>query len=244
MRRSTNLYGVPIDIVTMDSAIERGKNLIESKGFSMICTPNTEILMQAKDNDDLKQILKTSDMNIPDGIGLVIASKIHKLGLIEKVAGVDLMKEMLNYCNLTKKSVYLLGGDEESAVGAVETIKSEYKTIRIAGYHNGYFKDVDTDRIIADINKVKPDFLMVGLGAPKQEKWMYDNRSKLDVKLGIGIGGGIDILSGKAKRSPQIFINLGLEWFYRLMKQPQRIGRMLILPKFLFKVMTSKEIAK
>lgn len=244
MRRSTNLYGVPIDIVTMNSAIERSKNLIETKGFSMICTPNTEILMRAKDDEALKKVLKTSDMNIPDGIGLLIASKIHKLGLIEKVAGVDLMKEVLHYCNLSKKSVYIFGGDQESAEGAANAIRNEYKTIRIAGYRNGYFNEEETDKIIADINKAQPDLLLIGLGAPKQEFWMYNNRQKLDVKLGMGIGGGIDILSGRTKRAPKIFISLGLEWLHRLIKQPQRFVRMLVLPKFLFKVLTSKEIAK
>lgn len=244
MRRSTNLYGVPIDIVTMNSAIERSKNLIETKGFSMICTPNTEILMSAKDDEALKKVLKTSDMNIPDGIGLLIASKIHKLGLIEKVAGVDLMKEILHYCNLSKKSVYIFGGDQESAEGAANAIRNEYKTIRIAGYRNGYFNEEETDKIIADINKAQPDLLLIGLGAPKQEFWMYNNRQKLDVKLGMGIGGGIDILSGRTKRAPKIFISLGLEWLHRLIKQPQRFVRMLVLPKFLFKVLTSKEIAK
>lgn len=244
MRRSTNLYGVPIDIVTMNSAIERAKNLIETKVFSMICTPNTEILMSAKDDEALKKVLKTSDMNIPDGIGLLIASKIHKLGLIEKVAGVDLMKEILHYCNLSKKSVYIFGGDQESAEGAANAIRNEYKTIRIAGYRNGYFNEEETDKIIADINKAQPDLLLIGLGAPKQEFWMYNNRQKLDVKLGMGIGGGIDILSGRTKRAPKIFVSLGLEWLHRLIKQPQRFVRMLVLPKFLFKVLTSKEIAK
>ncbi len=242
MRKTIRMYGLPIDVVTLESAFERFKQLLDRSVFSFICTPNTEIVMVARKDEELKEILKSSDMNIPDGIGLVIASKIHKLGLIERVTGVDMMEKMLEFCNYSRKSIYILGGKPGVAEMAVHNIKEKYSNIKVEGYKHGYFNGDEEKEIIKNINKISPDILFVALGAPRQEKWIYNHRKDLNVKIAMGVGGGVDIWAGTAKRAPQVFRILGLEWFYRLLKEPWRFKRMLILPKFMIQVLKSKDI--
>ncbi|WP_432665985.1 WecB/TagA/CpsF family glycosyltransferase [Wukongibacter baidiensis] len=242
MRKTIRMYGVPIDVVTLESAFERFKQLLDRSVFSFICTPNTEIVMVAREDEALKEILKSSDMNIPDGIGLVIASKVHKLGLIERVTGVDLMERMLEFCDYSRKSIYILGGKPGVAEMAVHNIVEKYSNIKVEGYRNGYFNVEEEKEIIENINDASPDILFVALGAPRQEKWIYKHRKDLNVNIAMGVGGGVDIWAGTAKRAPKVFQILGLEWFYRLLKEPWRFKRMLILPKFMIQVLKSKDI--
>ncbi|MCT4564633.1 MAG: WecB/TagA/CpsF family glycosyltransferase [Maledivibacter sp.] len=243
MRKTTKIFGSPLDIVTIESAFERFKQLLDRSAFSFICTPNTEIVMVARKDEELMEVLKSSDMNIPDGIGLIIASKIHKLGLIKRVTGVDLMEEILEFCNYSRKSIYIFGGKPGTSEMAVYNIKEKFPNIDIKGYRHGYFNGDEEKDIIEDINKLSPDILFVALGAPKQEKWIYKYRKELKVKVALGVGGSVDIWAGTAKRAPKIFITLGLEWLYRLIKEPWRFKRMLVLPKFMIQVLISKDIS-
>ncbi|SHJ61980.1 WecB/TagA/CpsF family glycosyltransferase [Paramaledivibacter caminithermalis] len=243
MRKTTKIYGSPIDIVTMESAFERFKQLLDRSAFSFICTPNTEIIMSARNDEKLIEALKSSDMNIPDGIGLIIASKIHKLGLITRVTGIDLMGEILKFCNYSRKSIYILGGKPGVAEMAVYNIKEKFPNIDVKGYRHGYFKKEEEKDIIENINNLSPDILFVALGVPKQEMFMYGYRKDLNVKVALGVGGCVDIWAGTTKRAPKIFRILGLEWFYRLIKEPWRFKRMMVLPKFMFQVLTSKDIS-
>lgn len=242
MRKTTKIYGVPIDVVNLESAFERFKQLLDRSGFSFICTPNTEIVMAAKNDEKLSNVLKSSDMNIPDGIGLIIASKIHKLGLIERVTGVDMMENILEFCNYSRKSIYILGGKPGVAEMAIKNIKDKFSNIEVKGYRDGYFNEEDENEIINNINNLSPDVLFVCLGAPKQEKWMYEHSKNLTVKVAMGVGGSVDIWAGTAKRAPKFFIIFGLEWLYRLFKEPWRFKRMLILPKFMLEVLRRKDI--
>ncbi len=243
MRKTVKIYGSPIDIVTMESAFERFKNLLDRSVFSYVYTPNTEIVMKAKSDESLMKALKSSDMNIPDGIGLVIASKIHRLGLIERVTGIDLMGKVLEFCDYSRKSIYILGGKPGVAEMASHNIQEKYPNIQIKGYRDGYFKGEEENDVIEGINEVSPDILFVALGAPKQEKWIHEHRKALGVKVAMGVGGCVDVWAGTAKRAPKIFQILGLEWLYRLLKEPWRFKRMLALPKFMIKVLISKNIS-
>jgi N-acetylglucosaminyldiphosphoundecaprenol N-acetyl-beta-D-mannosaminyltransferase len=235
-----NIRGVFFDNVTMDEAAEKAAELINSGGLDYIFTPNSEIVQACIDNPALYDTVNSASLIIPDGIGVVYASKILKRPLKEKVAGFDLSKRVLAYAAENGKKVYFFGSapakDGIDAVCdiAAEKIKTLYPGIDICGTRHGFFTDADTDSIIADINDSEADILFVCLGAPKQEKWIFDNREKLKVSLAMGLGGSLDVYAGTVKRAPDIFIKLNLEWFYRLMKQPKRIGRMMNLPKFLF----------
>ena len=240
MRKTASILGVPIDIVTIDGAIDKVKELLEGNHCSMVTTPNTEIVMAATNDRELLEVLSKSDLCIPDGIGLIYASRIQKLGLTARVTGVDLMKKILEYSNTLEKSIYILGGKPNVAQLACENIKNTFSSIQVLGFHDGYFSQEDEKKIIQEINEAKPDILFVALGAPRQEKWIYQHKKNLNVKVAMGVGGCVDIWAGTAKRAPDVFQRLGMEWFYRLMKEPWRYKRMLALPRFMIKVLFKK----
>ena len=135
------------------------------------------------------------------------------------------------------KTVYLFGSKPGVAELAKQNIESKYEGIEVVGISDGYFDTEKEKQIIADINDKKPDVLLVCLGAPKQEKWIYEHKDVLDVKVCLGVGGTLDVISGQSERAPEFYIKHNIEWLYRLKKQPSRIGRMMDLPKFGFTVL-------
>ncbi|NLM03428.1 MAG: WecB/TagA/CpsF family glycosyltransferase [Clostridiales bacterium] len=237
MRKQVEILDVPIDIVSSEEAFEKLKTFLEGDKLNKVFTPNPEIVMIAQEDRELARILREADLVLADGIGLIIASKIKNLGLKERVTGIDTMEKLLTYSAEQSKSIYLLGGKPGNAELACKNIEKAYSGIRIAGFHHGYFKEEDVEKIIEDINKNNSDILFVALGAPKQEKWIDLHKDKLNCKIAMGVGGAVDIYAGTAKRAPIIFQKLGLEWFYRLLKEPWRIKRMMNLPKFLLYIL-------
>jgi len=238
------ILGVKIHKVTMNEAFNVFLTLLNRNTCQTIYTPNTEIVMAAQEDKELKTVLAQGDLVIPDGIGLIHASSIHNLGLEERVPGVEFMDKMLKFCNTTKKSIFILGGKPGVAEKAADHILKEYPHLKVKGIQDGYFSEEDELKVIDKINDVRPDVLFVALGAPKQEKWIAKHKKILNVKVAMGVGGSVDIWAGTAKRAPKFFQEAGLEWFYRLVTNPSRIGRMLSIPKFLIKVMIDKEFSK
>lgn len=236
------IYGISINNVSFDEAIETSKGYLKGNKLKTIFTPNTEIVMAAKKNEKLKAIINRADLIIPDGVGLIYASRIRKKPLKERVTGFDLSMKLLDIANDHEYSIYLLGGKEGISKKAGDKIKKKYPKIHIVGYHNGYFNDREEAKILETINESKPDIIFVGLGFPKQEMWIDENKNKIHGKLIIGNGGVMDIISGKAKRAPELFQKLGLEWLYRLVTNPSRIKRQIALPKFMLEVIFNKNI--
>lgn len=247
---SIKIFGVKIHNTTLTETTELVKNYLLGNSLKVIYTPNTEIVMAAKDDNNLKNLINSGDLVIPDGIGLIYASRIKKKPLKERVTGFDTSIKLLDIANENGYSLYLLGGKDGVAKIAAENIRDKYPNINIAGFHHGFFKgshlglkDMEEEkRIIEEINNLNPDIIFVGLGFPKQEIWIDANKDKIKGKVIIGNGGVIDILSGNAKRAPEIYQKLGLEWFYRLIKNPSRIKRQTALPKFMIKVLLSKDV--
>ncbi len=232
MRNTVEIVGIHVDNLDFSEAAEKTAAFLEGSSLNMIFTPNSEILVDAVKDPELGAILNNAQLVIPDGIGVVIASKFYGKPLKERVAGVDLMSKMLEQTSANGGSVYLLGASQESVETAAANIKQKHENITIAGIRNGYFNEEDEAGIIEEINNSKADLLLVGLGAPKQEKFIYKYKDQLQVKVAIGIGGSIDIMSGAKKRAPEFYQKAGLEWFYTLLKQPKRIFRVMKLPKF------------
>lgn len=237
---TAEIMGIKIFKLKSKDAFKKIILFSKEDSFHMIFTPNTEIVMMAQKSKEFKKILNSSDLNLPDGVGLLMASKIKDLGIKEKIAGIDFANKILDYCNKTGKSIFLLGGERGIAQIAADNIKKTYKNIEIKGTYHGYFEKKDQFKVIDIINEKKPDVIFVALGAPKQEEWIYKNRKLLNANIAMGVGGSIDIWAGKAKRAPKIFIKLGLEWLYRVLKQPARIKRIGVLPKFLIKIYYEK----
>ena len=226
MRDVVNILGVNIDNITAAAALNRAEELIKSEGTSVIYTPNPEIVMAAYEDPDFRGVLNSADMCVPDGIGVVYGSRIIGRPLPERVAGFDLSMGLMER----------MSGFGGRADEAAKKLTEKFPGLRIAGTRNGYFAESDESEIIDKINASNADLLMVCLGAPKQEKWINKYKDKLNVKLCIGAGGSLDVVAGTVKRAPEIFIKLNLEWFYRLCKQPSRIGRFMALPKFILTV--------
>lgn len=243
-QQAIKILGVRVDRVNPVEAYNRFLQLMGEEQLSMIFTPNTEIVMMAQEDKVLKSILREADLVVPDGIGLIYASKMHNLGLDERVTGIDLMDRILRYCHTTKRSIYILGGKPGVAERALEKIVETYPGIVSKGSQDGYFKPEQELRIIDRINELKPDILFVAMGAPRQEKWIYQHRKILNAKIAMGVGGSVDVWSGAAKRAPLVFQKTNLEWLYRLVKNPSRIGRMMALPKFMVRVILSRDFSK
>ncbi|HOF26294.1 MAG TPA: WecB/TagA/CpsF family glycosyltransferase [Clostridia bacterium] len=229
-----DILGIKIDNTDMEKALEKAYDALSDRtSFRYIFTPNAEICMAAIKDNSLMEVLNSSFMNIPDGDGVVLASKILKTPLKEKVPGCVFVQNLLGMGK--SFSVYLLGASHDSVSTAAKKIQSRYPYITVAGFHDGFFNVDQEKEIIADINTGKPDLIIVGLGAPKQEFFIYKHRYNIHSGLAIGAGGTIDIISGFSKRAPEFFCKHKLEWFYRLLKQPARFKRMLSIPLFLIK---------
>ena len=235
----TEIMGVCFDNFSVEESVSKAMSALKEGKKFFIVTPNPEIVNVAMNDEKYKKILNSADVVTPDGIGIVYASKMLGGNIKKRAPGFDIVKGILTELAKIGGSVYLFGGKPGVADMAAEKISSDYPGIKIAGTDNGYFND-DTE-IIGRINNAKPDFLLVCLGAPKQEIWISDNFENLNAGILIGAGGSIDVLSGQTKRAPKIFIKLNCEWLYRLLKEPKRIGRMAKIPVFLLKVLFRKE---
>ena len=240
MCEKINVRGVHFDNVSFDEAMERVKELVKSDEVSVMYTPNSEIVQSCIDDNELYKVINSADLIIPDGIGVVYASKILGTPLKQKVPGCEVAEKLMEYASQSGDGVFFFGGgkktDERDAVGiiAAQKLCEKYPGINIVGTRDGYFAQEDVEGIIEEINSSGAKILFVCLGAPKQEKWIFDNKDKLGVNFVAGLGGTLDVFAGVAKRAPKFFLKTNLEWFYRLLCMPSRIGRMMKLPKFLF----------
>lgn len=237
------ILDVPVDMVNNEQAMEIFKGLMDRPGCDLIVTPNSEIIMNATKDKELKSLIEEAGLIIPDGIGLVYASKIIGEPLSERVTGVDFLSRILGYLEETGKSVYLLGSkpanEERASVAelAGENMLIKYPGLKIAGTHDGYFKKEEEAALVEEINASGAEFLCVALGAPKQEKFIYEHRNEFtNVKAGIGVGGSLDVWAGTVKRAPKFYQEHGLEWLYRFIQEPSRYKRMAQLPLFMIKV--------
>lgn len=226
----TDVLGVGFDNVTKAEAVERALALIDAREGRYVVTPNPEIVMLAKENPALKEALAGADIVLPDGAGIVKGAAILGRPMKEKVPGIDFACGVMARLAECGGSVYLFGAKPGVAEAAAETLRTKFPGLVISGTSDGYFSD--DGPIIEKIKDAAPDFLLVCLGAPKQELWMAKMSGKLPVGLMVGLGGSLDVFAGTVKRAPEAWQKLDLEWLYRLLKEPRRIGRMMKLPLF------------
>lgn len=237
------ILGVPVDNVTAAEALQLAQTLGRNRNranTAHLVTANAEIVTQAQSDPDLMRILTEADVVVPDGIGLVWAARVMGQPLSERVPGVELAEALIAGSATGDYAVYLLGAAPGVAEEAVARLGTRYPGIRIAGMRHGYFSPQEEAEVLADIRAAQPDVLLVGLGAPRQEKWIAKHRHALGAGLAIGVGGSFDIFAGRSRRAPKWLQKLGLEWLYRLMRQPSRAGRMLALPRFALAVLAAK----
>lgn len=223
---------IAFDNITMDEAVGIAMGHIAARSRCRVVTPNAEFALEAKKNPRFLNILNTSQLVLADGISVVLASKIIGDPMQGRVTGVGFAQALAAAMAKEGKSIYLLGAKPGVAEQAAEKLRQTYPGLQIAGTHDGYFKEEGP--VIAAINAAKPDALLVCLGAPKQEYFMEDHGGDLEVPVMAGLGGSMDVLAGNVQRAPEFFQKYGLEWLYRLCKEPQRWKRMIKLPLYLW----------
>lgn len=237
-----NILNIPVDSVTMSEAVEKLDDFIRLGGFHSVFTPNPEIIMLAQEDKEMESALQQADLIVPDGIGVVIASKILKSPTLpERVPGFDLIQNTMKQAASKGYRYYFFGGKPGVAEEAAKKMREKYQGIEIVGCQDGYFKEEDIPNIIQNINDSRANILLVCLGAPKQEKWINTYKDELPyIRVAVGAGGSLDGMAGIVPRAPEFFQKVGLEWFYRLMRQPSRWKRMLVIPVFLMRVIKNR----
>ena len=231
-----NIRGLYFDNVTMAEAVSLAERALEDQRQISVFTPNAEIAHLAVRDSAFMRLLNGADILLPDGAGIVLASEILKAPLKQKVAGVDFGTEVLSLAAKNGYPVFLLGGKPSVAETAAKKLKAQFPALRIVGTHNGYFekKGAENGRVLRQINESGARILFVCFGAPAQEQWIAENKSRLPtVRLLAGLGGSLDIYAGAARRAPSFFIGARLEWLYRLVREPRRFGRMLRIPQYI-----------
>lgn len=225
-----DVLGVSFDDLTMDEAVEIALGFMQERRACYACTPNPEIVMAAKGDAALRAALSGAELVLADGVGITKAAAMLGTPLKSRVPGIDFASNVISRLAQRGGSVYLLGAKPLVAEAAAEKLTQTYAGIVIAGTNDGYF--TDDAPVIEKINAASPDFLMVCLGSPKQELWMSANAGRLSCGLMAGLGGSLDVLAGNVQRAPETWRRLGLEWLYRVIKEPKRLGRVMKLPAF------------
>ena len=233
-----DVMGLKFDSMTMDEALSRAEALLRGDKAAYVVTPNAEIAYEALHDVQLREMLNGADLMLPDGAGVVLASKLLRTPVKQKVAGVDFAAGLLGILERNGQSLYLLGGKTGIGELAAQKMLEAHPQLRIAGIADGYFQDEAP--VIAKINASGADALFVCLGAPKQERFMVQHLQELHVHLMAGLGGSLDAFAGTVQRAPAWMIRLNLEWLYRLIREPKRFRRMLRLPKYLWAVMLKR----
>ncbi len=242
MQSKITILDVNVDIVTMNNAIERIESFILAGHSRFIATANAEMVMLAQTDNELRDILNTADLVVPDGAGVVWAGRYLGAEVPERVAGYDLTQKLLERAARSGYTVFLLGAGPGIVNKAKNEAERKFPGIQIVGTQDGFFSPMDEPKIIEAIRSLQPDILLVALGVPKQEKWIYLNKNYLKVPVSIGVGGTFDVMAGTVRRAPLWMQKIHLEWFFRFLMQPSRFMRILRLPQFVIKVLAVKKV--
>ena len=227
----TEIMGVGFDDLTLDEAAKAAAGMIDAGGFHYVVTPNPELVDRARREEPFRQALNGADLVLPDGIGVVYAAKLLGRPLKGRCPGIDFAGKLMEHMAKTGLRLYLLGAKPGVAEAAAARLEAKYPGLTICGTHDGYFKE--DAPVVEAIRAAEADVVFVCLGAPKQEYWMVKNGPATGARLMAGLGGSLDVFAGVVERAPESWQRLGLEWLYRLTREPKRIGRMARLPLFL-----------
>ncbi|BAK56689.1 WecB/TagA/CpsF family glycosyltransferase [Candidatus Arthromitus sp. SFB-mouse-Japan] len=233
----TNLTGYKIYTGSKDDLVNIiREHLLSNKNDKLnIVSGNPEVLLNGLNDNSLKKYFCRDDsVVIPDGVGIKILLKLLKKINICKIAGIDIMDEVLKICNEQSLKIYFVGTTDENLLLAIDNILKKYPNINIVGHNNGYFGDNSHD-VFQRIKQSNTDVVFVAMGSPRQDIFINKYIDMLGCKLFMGVGGSFDLYAGKLNRAPRVMINLGLEWLYRVLKEPVRIKRLTSIPKFMMR---------
>jgi N-acetylglucosaminyldiphosphoundecaprenol N-acetyl-beta-D-mannosaminyltransferase len=238
------ILGVRTDAATYEDTLACAAAILEREAAAQIVTINPEMLLKARRDPDLARAIESADLVVPDGVGLLLASRLQGHPLPERVTGVDLVPRLCALCAQRGWSVYFLGAAPGVAEACAQALASRFPGLRVAGCYAGSPAPEEEPEILARLRAAQPDLLLVAYGVPAEEKWIARNLSRLPVRLAIGVGGAFDFISGRVPRAPLWMQRWGLEWLYRLYRQPWRWRRMLALPVFLALVLAEAARAR
>ncbi|MBP1964223.1 WecB/TagA/CpsF family glycosyltransferase [Paenibacillus aceris] len=243
MDNCSKIMGIPVPKVTMEETVHIIDQVITDKKADLfhVVTLNPEITMSCQHDLQLRSIIDEAGHLTADGTGIVMVSRLKGNPLPERVTGCDLFINLLEIGNENNWSFYLLGANEITSLKASEEIRKKYPNVSVVGRHHGFFDQKVEAQIVDEIATLSPDVLVVALGAPKAEFWIHKFKNKLNARVAIGVGGSLDVIAGTVKRAPVIWQKLNVEWLYRLINQPSRWRRQLILPRFAMKALFFKE---
>lgn len=222
-----------IDNLTMSEAIEKIDKLIISRKPSYVVTPNVDHIVKLEKDKEFKEVYKNADLILTDGMPLIWISKMKSTPIKEKVSGSDLFPKVCKLASKKSYKMFLLGAVEGVAVKAAQNLQERYNGLNVVGTYSPSYgfekKEDEIEKIIKMINETKPDILAVGLGAPKQEKFIYKFKDRLNVPVSLAIGASIDFEAGNIRRAPKCMQKCGLEWLYRLCKEPRRMYKRYLI---------------
>ena len=233
-----DVLGVGFDNLTLEEAVEAGMDLVRAPGAHYVVTPNPEIVEVCRADPAVMDIVNHADLVLADGVGVVKGAALLGTPLKGKVPGIEFAMGLMGKLAKEGRSIYLLGAKPGVAELAGKRLIQQYPGLKIAGTHDGYFQE--DAPVVETIRESGAEVVLVCLGAPKQEKWMARNGAATGAHLLCGLGGSLDVFAGVVERAPKFWCDHGLEWFYRLCKEPRRIGRMMKLPLFLVHVKQEK----
>lgn len=235
------ILGAPVDMVDWSETLRRIEcEFLSGAEPKTVVAVNPEKIIRAQNDPALMQFLREASLLIPDGIGVVIAARLFGLGNIERVPGSELMPEICEIAERTGHPIFLLGAAPDVNASVASVLSTRYPRLKIAGRHDGYFSNSEIDTILQMINNSGARVLFLALGSPKQEFWMQECLSRLPgIRVCQGVGGTFDVIAGRVKRAPPLFLKLHLEWLYRLLSQPKRLLRQTALPRFAMQVLKS-----
>lgn len=238
-----HILGIPIDSFTYSQWLDQIGLWVDSdqKHLHHVCTLNPEFIVIAQRNSEFFSVLNQASICVADGIGIVIAARLLGKILSERITGSDGIFHIAERASERGWRIFLLGAASGIAEQTAEILQNQYQNLQIAGTYAGSPADSDADEIINVINSSQADILLVAYGAPKQDLWIYKHSAQLNVKMAMGVGGAFDYVVGIVPRAPIWMRKLGLEWLYRLIKQPWRWRRMLRLPIFIWLVLRYRE---
>lgn len=237
------LHGVRLDMLDMAGALERVNTALAGEGRVAVFTPNAEMIYRSAAERRLAGILNRGDINVADGVGAVWAARRLCTPLPGRVPGIELGEAVIANCAAGGVPVYLLGGARGVAERAALRLEAKHPGLKVAGTHHGYFNYFSSENaaVLRDINDKSPELLIVCFGFPRQEEWIVRNRENLpSVKVLMGLGGSLDVWADNVRRAPVIFRRAGLEWLWRIVRSPSRLGRAAALPAFVFMTLREK----
>lgn len=230
---------IPVNCSSMDDALAAIASFVASDAKHHVITADSSMAVMGRTDQELRRIVEDASLVTPDSVGILWAAHRKDPAMVTRVSGVELVEELCKHSVTEGYSLYFLGAAPGIAQLATERMADRYKGTHIAGAQHGYFQEPEVAAVIDEINAARSDILCVAMGIPRQEKWIASHKHLINASVFIGVGGTFDVLSGTVKRAPRLFQRLKLEWLWRVMANPKKIGKVMLLPRFVWMVITS-----